>query len=87
MVLKKTSRPNKLVYIAIYGLLINSFFGQTNNIDNPDVGIKQLEDLYILKIISKEHTTFNLSGQVVFDKDQFGKNNRVISFPSFKILF
>ena len=69
-------------------LLINPLvFGQTNNVPNFDISVQCLEDLYILKILDKTKFKLNLSGQVVFDKDQFGGTKRIISYPAFKILF
>ena len=87
MVLKKTSRTNASIVFCIYALLIFSIFGQTNSIDNSEVEIHRLEDLYIQNILTKENTIINLSGQIQFDKDQFGSIKRVISYPALKILF
>jgi hypothetical protein len=83
MVQKKTLRING----SIYALLAISVFGQTNNIDNPDVVIHRLEDLYIQNISTNEKPIINLSGQIQFEKDQFGLTKRVISYPALKILF
>jgi len=73
--------------VCFYFLIAPLALSQTNNILDVDTGVHQLEDLYSLKILDKTKFKFNLSGQIIFDRDQFGGIKRVISYSTFKILF
>jgi hypothetical protein len=88
MVLKRTLNIQNINwFIVVCILLVSQSFGQTNNIENPDIIVKQLEDLYSLKLAEKPKLKYNIGGQIFFDKDQFGAVKRVITYSAFKITF
>ena len=77
----------KSINIFLFFVLITSVIGQTNNCVSDYDTIKKIEDLYFLNIKRNHVFDVKLSGRIMFENNQFGTANRIISCPAIKVEF
>jgi len=81
-----------LCKLLAFLIILSSAISQTNNITYKDITdkeltITQLEDLYYLNILNNKKINARLTGQNLFDNNNFNNIDRVRTYTTIKISF